>query len=191
MADEQTYVGQTMLEPEGYLQPRRYRIECLCHRCGNRYHYETSKLTADDRPCPKKKCRAQAHEERVMREAENMARILETRTPPGHIGDKPIVQAIDKTAEIVMQDHGMTDLRDNIRPGEAMAPKLPPPMQKAADNFFTAQPVVERGGNSRQAELLKRRAIAGAFRGMAINPGAVTPGTPGQSPMRLVRTEKI
>ena len=46
------------------------------------------------------------------------------------------VRAADTTAAIVMQDYGMTDLRDNVREGESAAPKLPPAQQAAADNFF-------------------------------------------------------
>jgi hypothetical protein len=119
-----------------------------------------------------------------------MARIIAEQRAPAHIGANVGVKAVDETARIVMEDHKMTDLKDNIRAGEAMAPKLPGPMQAAADNYFSANPLKDRGVNARQAELLKRRAIGGAFRGMAVSP-SVTGGTPGESPMRLVRTEKF
>lgn len=187
----ETYVGSETLEPDGYLQPKRYRITCLCNRCGKEYRYTTTKLTAKDKPCPKKKCVEAAIREQVEKEQANFQRIVDTGVPPGHIGDKPLVRAVDETAKIVMEDHKMTDLRDNLRPGDAMAPKLPGQMQNMADNFFSKNPLADRGLGSRQAEMLKRRAIAGAFRGMAINPSQVVPGSTGQSPLRQVRTERL
>lgn len=53
------------------------------------------------------------------------------------IGGSLIVRAVDQTAQIVMEDHGMTDLRSDVREGEAMAPKLAPRLQAMADNMFT------------------------------------------------------
>lgn len=187
----ETYVGSETLPADGYLQPRRVKITCLCHRCGHEFSWVAKAVTAKDRPCPRKACKEAAIEEDVQRRAANMAKIFEEQRAPGVIGDKMVVKAVDETARIVMEDHNMTDLKDNIRPGEAMAPKLPGAQQAAADNYFSANPLQSRGVGSRQAELLKRRALAGAFRGMAINPSNVVPGTPGQSPMRHIRTEKL
>lgn len=45
-------------------------------------------------------------------------------------------KCVDKTADIVMHDYGMTNLKDNVRPGETMAPKLDPVRQAAADGMF-------------------------------------------------------
>jgi hypothetical protein len=184
-----SYVGSETLPPDQYLGPRRFRIVCVCHECGEEYSWITTKPGGKDRPCPVKACKEAVLEREVERRAENLAKMLLEQRAPGHIGDNAQVRAIDKTAEIVMQDHGMTDLKDNIRTGEAMAPKLPPAMQAASDNFFTANPLKDRGVGSRQAELIKRRALAGAYRGMAVSPQVVG-GTPGESPMRLIRTEK-
>ena len=186
----QEYMGSETLPPDRYLGPRRYKIDCRCLRCGNEYSYITEKLGGKDRACPKKACKEAKLKERWEHEQANMNRIIETGVAPGHIGENPTVKAIDKTAEIVMHDHGMTDLKDNIRQGESMAPKLPPAQQKVADNFFSANPLRDRGVGSRQAELLKRRAIAGAFRNMATSPRIVG-GETGQSPLRHVRTEKF
>lgn len=187
------HVGTDQLEPDGYLQPRRYRIRLRCTRCGHEYERTTTKLTGRDPPCPKKLCREIAVEESRKREAENLAAIVETQRAPGHIGDKPIVRAIDKTAEIVMQDHGMTDLRTNIREGEMAAPKLEPAKQRAADSFFSGEEVKRQVGPrvSRRMDILGRRAMAGSFRNMAINPAQVMPGARGESALRWVRTEKL
>jgi hypothetical protein len=69
-------------------------------------------------------------------------------------------RCVDKTADIVMTDYGMTNLKDNVRVGENMAPKLAPHLQGAADNMF--------GGKSRNMKLdtakLARRAMSGAMR---------------------------
>jgi hypothetical protein len=184
------YLGSETVEAEGYLQPRQYRITCKCLRCGKEYHWTAKSVTAKDRPCPREACKEAAYREKWEKEQANIARVIEFREPPGHIGDKPIVKAVDRTAEIVMQDHGMTDLRDNLREGDTMAPKLAPAMQQAADNFFTQNPLRDRGVGSRQAEMIRRRALAGHYRNMATSP-TIVGGTTGESPMRHVRTEKF
>ena len=50
---------------------------------------------------------------------------LEQRTAPGIVGANAQVRAIDMTADIVMQDYKMTDLKSNVRDGEAMVKPLP------------------------------------------------------------------
>ena len=185
-----SYIGSETLPPEGFMQPRRYRITCRCDRCGKEYKWVAKAITAKDRPCPRKACKEAAIQERIEREAARMAKIIEEQRAPGHIGDNNQVRAIDKTAEIVMADHGMTDLKDNIRPGEAMAPKLPPAMQAASDNFFNANPLKDRGMGSKQAELIKRRALAGAYRNMSVSPQVIS-GQSGESPLRMIRKEKV
>jgi hypothetical protein len=182
-----SYEGRDTLPPDGYLQPKRFKITCRCLRCGELYSWVTKKITDDDRPCPKKKCKAAALEEQIEREVANRTKMFEEQRAPGVIGDKPIVKAIDTTANIVMEDHHLTDLKDNIREGEPMAPKLPPQQQRAADEFFSGKAVMEQAGvQNRQAQLMGRRAIAGAYRGMAISPGVVG-GTPGEKVLRSVR----
>ena len=113
----------------------------------------------------------------------------------GTIGDKPMVKAVDMTADIVMEDYGLTNLQDNIRQGDMVAPKLPAPQQRMADGFFGGKAMQEQNGKSagaRQAELIRARALSGRYRGMAINPGVASFGRPeGQSPLQVVRTEPI
>lgn len=189
-------VGQETLPADGYLQPRRYKITAQCERCGGEFHWVTTKLDGKDRPCPKRTCKEAIHREAVEREAMNMAKMFAEQRPPGHIGDKPIVHAIDTTAEIVMKDYGMTDLRDNIRTGDSMAPSLPPEMQRAADGFFTGAAVRERagGGNlgARAMQAIGRRAVAGAFRSAAVAPPQNVVGKDRRvvPSLRHVRTEQ-
>ncbi len=156
------------LPADTFMGPKRYRITVRCLRCGKPFNYTTSRIMEDDRPCPRKACKSAALNEEIERRARNMAAIIESQRPPGHIGDSITVKAIDATAEVVMQDYALTDLKDNIRHGEAMAPKLPPDKQKLADGFF-----------------------GGAFAGMSISPATAMPGRRGESPLTLVRTEKL
>lgn len=70
-------------------------------------------------------------------------------------------KCVDKTADIVMTDYKMGDLKDNVRVGESMAPRLDPAKQSAADNMF--------GGPKRKqmpfnAAALAKRAMSGALR---------------------------
>ena len=82
-----------------------------------------------------------------------------------------------------MQDYKLTDLRDNIRPGESMVPKLPGKMQSAADNFFGGGNL---NGGSRSMNALARRALAGAYKGSAVAPTDIFPGQRGESALRKV-----
>lgn len=190
---DSTYVGSENIGPDGYLKPTRYRVTALCGRCNQQFSWVTTNPGGPDRACTRKACKDAAYREQVMREAANMARIIDEKRPPGHIGKSITVKAVDETARVVMEDYGMTDLKDNIRHGEAIAPKLPAAAQAAADGFFNGQAVKGRAGmrNEKQAQLLGRRAIAGAFRHMAVHPGQVLTGSQGDSALRLIGTEKL
>lgn len=65
---------------------------------------------------------------------------------PG-IGGHPFVKAMDKTADMVMADYGMTDLA-SARQGESMAPKLPPAQQERADAMFNPAARASWGGGN-------------------------------------------
>ncbi len=128
--------------------------------------------------------------------------MLEEQKAPAHIGANNVVKAVDATADIVMQDYKLTDLKDNVRTGESVAPKLPPHQQVLADNMFGGgksdmQIRDPSTGQTRSIQAgrmaaLGRRAIAGAFRGMAVAPNAVIPERMRyQPPLRMVREEKF
>lgn len=71
-------------------------------------------------------------------------------------------KAIDLTADIVMQDHKLTNLQDSSRVGESMAPKIEPRLQAQADGFFGAK---KKGGNIPfDPAKLARSAMAGKLR---------------------------
>lgn len=81
------------------------------------------------------------------------------------------IKAIDTTADIVMQDFKMGDLKDSVRTGDIMAPKLPPAQQAKADNFFS---MGRKGSNSP----FNARQIAGMVNSGGLRPeanGAINP----------------
>jgi len=187
------YIGRENIGPEGYLQPTRYRITCKCLRCGHEFSRITTKLSGNDPPCPKKACKEALIEEEVERRTANFKAMLESGHPPAQIGNKPIVAAIDRTAEITMQDHGLTDLQDNIRQGDIMAPKLPAPMQRQVDGFFNGSAVKGAAGTrmAKRMNALGQRALAGGYRHMAADIPSILPGKPGESALRFVGNEKL
>ena len=64
----------------------------------------------------------------------------------------------------------MTDIKDDIRPGEAMAPKLDPARQNAADNFFGGARKAAGGAPkfnpaAKMQNKIAQQAMAGKYRG--------------------------
>ena len=191
--NETTFLGQDELPPDGFLQPKRYKISYHCIRCGGDFSKIVTRLDKKDPPCPRKVCKEIIAQEVAERGEARLLQMLEERQAPAQVGHRTGVKAIDLTAEIVMKDHGLTNLNDNIREGEAMAPKLPPVQQQKADGFFGAQAMGQRYGADRRMQqtinLLGRRALAGAFKSGAVNPARVLPGQPGEPVLRKVREE--
>lgn len=169
-------------DPDGYLQPKKYRIKCECGLCGRIYFSKWAKAPPKkDPPCPNKRCIAMSETAQLRREVDNLKAMLQSGQAPATIGGNPRVQAVDKTADIVMKDYSLTDLKDNIRQGEAMAPKLPGPMQVAADQYFGGgkTPVLGATQGNRgyvDNKFLKRigaKAIAGGYRASSVAPNTV------------------
>lgn len=129
-------------------------------------------------PCPKcsKKPRREESEEQAQPPLPHTGLNLELQTAPAQVGKNNTVKAIDMAADIAMQDYGLTNLKDNVRQGDIMAPALPPAQQKLADNFFS--PASNPAFNTRrqkQMQMLGQRAIKGAFRSTALDVKAVLP----------------
>lgn len=72
-------------------------------------------------------------------------------------------KAVDVTANIVMEDYKMGDIKDDVRPGETMAKNLEPRLQKSADNFFSGNKKKSNAMPQNAAKLAKT-AMAGGFR---------------------------
>ena len=184
----ETYLGSETVAAEGYLQPKSYRIFCLCHRCDNEYSWVAKSPGGKDRPCPRRACKAEAMEEDIMERAERLATMLAEQRAPAVVGANNQVRAIDTTAEIVMQDYNMTDLKTNVREGEGVAPKLPAAQQRLADGFFGGKAIRETQGKrvGDQMQRIAARAIKGAYGASPINPGAIAGGKPGVKILRRV-----
>jgi hypothetical protein len=145
-------------------------------------------------PCPLCNKLVKKRDEEVMATAPipipPMEEWLPTGQGPAHIGANNQVKAIDIAADIAMKDYGLTDLKDNIRQGDTMAPALPPQQQKMADNFFTPQTnPAFAGKRKKQMELLGKRAIAGAFRTTALDVKSVLPDA--RVALRPYRVERL
>ena len=182
-----TVLSAEWTEAESFLGPRMKKITFECGKCG---HIWTRKYKAEpknDPPCPSKSCSKNAELEDLRKQVANLTAMLTSGQAPATIGNNTRVKAIDETAKIVMEDQNMTNLKDNIRMGETMAPPLPPAQQKRADNLFAAAapaggvPVLNANGGPQRSVSAKRlqaigqRAIAGSYRGNSVTPTSVLP----------------
>ena len=131
-------------------------------------------------PCPLCKRLIKVRDTEVMPTApipiKPMEQWLETGEAPGIVGANNQVKAVDLAADIAMKDYGLTDLKNNVRRGDTMAPPLPTGQQVLADNMFTPQknPAFDKR-RQKQMELIGKRAIAGAYRNMAVDVKGVLP----------------
>jgi hypothetical protein len=184
-------LGIDMNKSDNFLEPTKYKIRYKCELCGHEYSRTYKAIPVKDPLCPSKACIAKQELASLKQQMANLQRMIEEGHAPGQIGNKVVVKAVDETARIVMEDYKMTDLKDNIRHGESVAPKLPGQQQALADNYFGGGGLRAAGISSKQAQALGRRAIAGAFRSTALNPGSIQlPEVKnGQSPLRVMRTE--
>lgn len=131
-----------------------------CRRCGTRWKETSTKpISLDDPPptCPNLNCGV---------ELTPIGMDIASGVAPAIGGTSIHNKAIDETARIVMHDYGLTDLRDDVRPTETMAPKLPPKQQAAADGFFGAGKARGRGPNGMpfNPATLAARALSGGLR---------------------------
>jgi hypothetical protein len=178
------------VESDQYLGPKVKRITFECGGCGHVWTRTFKAEPKKDPACPSRSCADKQRIADLEREMANLKAMIESGQAPPQIGNNIRVKAIDKTAEIVMADHKMTDLKDNIRMGETMAPKLPPVMQKQADNLFAAPkpagsgmvPIIgaSQGGRGVSSKFLARvgaRAMAGGYARNHVPPSAVAPKT--------------
>jgi hypothetical protein len=135
-----------------------------------------------DPPCPQCK------------KAQRVRRAKFDGTAPA-IGGSIVVRAVDQTAQIVMEDHHMTDLRSDVREGETMAPKLAPRLQAMADNMFArpkqrGNPAAGIFGLSPQAVM--RAAVSGRFQTAdTVNPVATQHRNRDRAPIHIVAGDGV
>lgn len=173
---------------------QKYKITFKCHdfECGQEFVKITTNPKMEDAKCPACKKRREQH--RMYRVGDGAVsdeeayrtlnptpqippRLMEDGKPVPSISIGGSVQgkAIDSTAEIIMQDYKMTDLRDDARTGETAAPKLPPAMQQQVDTFFTPK---KNPGIPFNAQQLGRAAMRGAYKNNSADIGAIHRNTP-------------
>src|SRR5579863_2292425 len=156
-----------------------YVLTMRCTKCGLKWKQRSKTQHPKRSRCPNAECG------KINREIG----FDPTGTAPA-IGGSIMTRAIDKTAQIVMEDHKLSDLRDNVREGDIMAPKLPAAQQQMADSLFNpaANPRLS-GLRKRQLDHHGRRALAGAFRDIALDVKGVLPDN--RVGLRVARTEKL
>ena len=188
-----TMLGHTVIPSDTFLEPTKYKIRYQCDLCGHNYSRTYKVIPKNDPACPSKSCQTKQQLVAMQKEMANLKRMVEAGAAPAQTGGNVRVHAVDETAKIVMEDYQMSDLRDGIRPGESVAPKLPPQQQAAADNYFGNKGLQRAGISPKQAELLGRRAMSGAFRNSAVAPNQVLPSNVrnGESPLRIIGQEKL
>lgn len=179
----------------------KFQLVLRCKSCKYKYK-RVLELLDDERiedmpnpPCPKcakKKIeRADAYETATPAIAHaGIEEVLEQQAAPGIVGGR-IVKAIDQTAKIVMEDYHLSNLKDNIREGDVMAPRLPYPQQKAADEFFGPKVAAPAQNKRAQANMrrIMNRAINGAYRSTALDVKSVLPDE--RVKLRRVGVEEI
>ena len=143
-------------------------------------------------PCPLCKKLVKVRDTEVMPTAPIPIKPIEEWLPsgqaPGIVGANNQVKAIDIAADIAMKDYGLTDLKDNVRQGDTMAPPLPPAQQQMADTMFTPQKNSAFAGQRQKfLEKLGKRAIAGSFRNYAADVKGILPDK--RVALRPYRTE--
>src|SRR5208282_837398 len=174
------------VDSDQYLGPRMKRITFQCGKCGHKWIRTLKAEPRKDPPCPNRRCVETSRLADLERENENLRRMLEEGRGPATIGQNIRVKAVDETARIVMEDQHLTDLRDNVRMGETMAPKLPQAQQALADAMFSNKadaktPVIASDGRrglsipSARLRAVGMRAIGGAYANNSVKPTAIIP----------------
>ena len=179
MSDEPQVIETTWVE-EGFMQPSRKKITFQCPQCEHIWSQTFKAEPQKDPPCPNKYCADRRALVDLQRQVANLTAMLESGQGPAQIGNNVKIQAVDTTAKIVMEDNKLTNLRDDIRQGESMAPKLPVPMQAAADNFFSGGAAALGSGQNmtrmqKRMQALGQKAISGGMRDSSITPNMVLP----------------
>lgn len=138
----------------------RHCFKFRCRDCGHKWtRYIVTETPWDIHApgCPKCK--------KARKQRDGLDEIIASGRGPAIGGASIQNRAIDATAEMVMQDYGLTDLKSpgELRRGESQAPRLPPAMQTAADNMFSPKKALSAVGMDRVAPLVARAALAGSY----------------------------
>lgn len=141
-------------------KPKKYHITWRCNGCN-----VVGEIYSDTMEDPEFCAKCQRKIGRLRIEAAAKSPRNNVIRPGGNF-----TKAMDMTADIVMKDFGMTDMKDDFRPGESCAPKLPPSQQARADAFFSAGRGQRRGQLPPNAAMMGKAAIKGAYARPTIDP---------------------
>ncbi len=149
-------------------------IKNRCQNCSHTYRFRATSNLPDasdvpDKDCPK--CKA-AQKTRGLDIAAGKA--------PA-VGGSNAVKAMDMAANMVMEDHGMTDLSSDGREGAIMAPKLPPVQQQRADAMFSSPKISSNALNSRVQNMVRA-----AQQGQALGAFARAPDPKAPNPVEMI-----
>lgn len=101
----------------------------------------------------------------VEEDGRKIQEIIEKQKFPAS-GGSNFTKAMDATADIVMQDYGLTNLQDNLRAGDSMAPKLEARLERKVDEVFKPQkPIAGMQAAQNLNKTLMRQINQGAFKG--------------------------
>lgn len=162
-------------------EKQKYRMTFGCLDCGHTFKKVTVNRNLSDPKCPECKGKKKKNKQYRMGDGAVSDADLEVRPDTGKrifgIGGSNHVKAIDTTAEIVMQDHGLTDLRTDMRAGESQVPKLPPALQAQVDGMFKG----DIGGKGKRSPVNRQKIIS------QINSGALLHRTGGDVAQQAVQ----
>lgn len=153
-------------------------IKNRCQDCSHVYRFKATSDLPDAGDVPDKAC-PKCHAAQKTRGLD----IAAGKAPS--IGGSNIVKAMDMAANLVMEDHGMTDLSSDGREGSVMAPRLPPGQQQRADSMFGTPKI---GNNALNARV--RGMVQAAAQGKALGAFARAPDPQAPNPVEMIHRAK-
>ena len=168
-----------------YEEVQRYEFKWGCRECGHKWKRTiatNNPLEVEDPACPSCK--------KAKKRSEHFSAFDPAGGRAPSYANNVKNQALDATAEIIMREHQMTDIRGptDTRVGESSAPKIPPKLQTMADNMFAPKRQFESMGFGRQsgmqAGMIAQAAMRGAYSPAAT--GSPDPIAVAQAPRKTV-----
>ena len=149
-----------------------YRSQYKCSDCNNRFERITKNFPKKDPNCPKclqskrVKSNSCVSDKTHNLDAESRVQEIIESKKAFSMGPSNFTKAMDATAEIVMKDYALTDLQDNLRAGDSMAPKLAPELERKVHEVFKPQkPIMGQGGAINLNKALTANINAGRYAG--------------------------
>lgn len=140
-----------------------------CGECKHEWRRVVKEIPKSDPKCPEcrkaKRIRTKSIVSTDTHDFDGMESIISSGKAPGVNGSN-IAKAMDATANMVMQDYGMSNLNDARKAGDVMAPKLPPVQQARADAMFAGRKkgMLQNGSQVNMQAMMGRQAMAGKFK---------------------------